>query len=132
MGIVASTVCAVHCTVGALLLGATGAARAFSDERIEVAFAAFAIVVAAGSLTHGYRRHRGMLPMMMGAAGTLALGGVRIIEPGSGWAEVVVSVIGAGLLVGAHWLNRRRLRAHHACCAPTSATTCAELSREPL
>lgn len=132
VGIVASTMCAVHCTIGALLIGATGAGRVFADEKLEVAFVAFAILVAVGALTLGYRRHRSILPMMVGAAGILPLGGARLIEFGGESAEVVFSVLGAGFLVGAHWLNLRRLRSHSACCAPSESTTSDALSRRRI
>jgi hypothetical protein len=108
--------------IGAVLVGATGAGQFFADERLEVVFVALAIVVAVGALGMGYHRHRSALPVILGAAGVLALTGTRLIEFGDESMEVVLSVLGAGCLVGAHWLNLRRLQRNSACCAPSSST----------
>ena len=130
VGIVASTMCAAHCIVGAVLIGATGAGRIFADERLEVAFVALAIAVAVGALTLGCWRHGRILPVMVGAAGILPLVGARLIEFDRESTEVVLSVVGAGCLVGAHWLNLHRLRGHAACCAPSESTAVDALSRQ--
>jgi hypothetical protein len=116
-GIAVSTACAVHCAFGTALVAAPGLGRWFADERIEAGFAAVALLVAVCALSAGFRRHRQAGPVMLGLVGVAALGTARLVETVPRWTEVLVSLAGAGLLIGAHLWNLRTLRCSGGCCA---------------
>jgi MerC mercury resistance protein len=117
VGIVVSTACAVHCAVGTTLVTAPGLGRLFADERIETGFAGVALLVAVCALSAGFRRHRQAAPVMLGIVGVAALATARLVEIVPRWTEVLVSIAGASLLIGAHLWNLRTLRCSGACCA---------------
>ncbi len=120
LGILASALCALHCVAGAALVGALGVGSLFADERLELIFVAVAVLIAGWALTVGYRRHRRPAPLAVGIIGTLTLAGARF-ELGVESMEVVLSVLGAGVLISAHWMNLRLLRSHQTCSAPQSS-----------
>ncbi len=113
LGILASSVCAVHCVAGAVLAGTSAVGMLFTDERVELAFTSVAVLVAATALSLGSRRHRRAAPLLLGLAGFVVIAIARLGRTG---AEVPLSVTGTGLLVAAHVVNIRALRRHRACC----------------
>ena len=115
VGIVASTLCAVHCVGTALLVGVSGVGALFADERVEVAFCVCAVSVALGALVRGWRRHRSWMPASVGASGIVLLLTARCVRLESS-VEVALSVAGGALLTAAHVLNIRKIRQAGACC----------------
>ena len=106
LGIITSTGCALHCAAGAALGGATGFGRVFADERVETAAVTIALLVACGALSVGYRRHRRVVPGVLGLVGAstwIAAGLAHDAE----LVELALSVSGALMLAVAHWLNLR-------------------------
>ena len=115
VGIVASTLCAVHCVGTALLVGVSGVGALFADERVEVAFCVCAVSVALGALVRGWRRHRSWMPGSVGSSGIVLLLTARCARLESS-VEVALSVAGGALLTAAHVLNIRKIRQAGACC----------------
>ena len=111
VGIIASTLCALHCLAGAILAGASGAVQLFNDERLELVFAVVAVVVAVFALTSGFKKHGRKAVVLLGLLGVGALAASRFDEWAIVGVEVLLSVLGAALLVTAHVLNLRALRA---------------------
>lgn len=86
LGALASSLCAVHCALAALLpasLGALGLGFLLG-ERAEWLFTIIAMAFAAGASVLGWRRHRSRLVVTLLALGIAGLLASRMIEMGSG------------------------------------------------
>ena len=116
VGVVASTLCAVHCLGTSALIGVSGVATLFEDARIEVGFTIAAMVIAAAALVRGSRRHGAWAPGAVGVAGALSLSMARFGPFEGALLETTLSVAGGALLAAAHVMNIRALRRVHACC----------------
>nr|WP_225444698.1 MerC domain-containing protein [Pseudomarimonas arenosa] len=110
LGMVASTLCAVHCALLPILiamlpsLGLGLLGRADLDQ----AFVLFASLLALTTLTQGYRRHRTF------RAWWFLLPGVALLWVGAytslhthGVLHTSLMVAGGSLLATAHWVNLR-------------------------
>ena len=117
VGIVASTLCAMHCFGVAVLAGISGAGALLEDERIELGFAVAAVTMALAGLARGARRHRSWKPAAVGTVGMISLAVAQCVPLDGAVAETALSVAGGALLAGAHLLNLRALRWMDACCA---------------
>jgi hypothetical protein len=107
VGVVASTLCAIHCAAGAVLIGASSLLGIVRDERTEAALVGVALLVAAGSLVPGYCRHRSRAPLGLLAVGIALLGAAHLVEWPQPLVEAALSIGGATALVGAHFINLR-------------------------
>jgi hypothetical protein len=115
-GIAASSLCAVHCGLGAVLVGVTATGGFLFEEPVELALVGVAVVLAILAVAAGWRRHRRAAPLWIAGAGILVLAVARLgVEGGS--AEVALSVAGAAVLVSAHVVNLRLLARAAACSA---------------
>ena len=110
VGVAASTVCAVHCALLPLLLGIAPALglKVGGWVDFDQAFVVFASLLAATTLSLGYRRHRTF------QAWALMLPGLALVWLGSFTSlhdhtlgHRVVMVIGGLLLAAAHVANLR-------------------------
>jgi hypothetical protein len=119
-GIITSSICAIHCFAGAIFAAVLGVGGWLLDERLELAFAVVAIVMAVVSLGSGARRHRSGTPLAAGLVGIAAIGVARVAEFEAGWLETALSIGGAAALVTGHLLNLRALRCRH--CIETSGS----------
>jgi hypothetical protein len=118
LGVLASSICAVHCALGAVLVGASGLVGSFvQDERVEAVLLISAVVVALIACGAGYRRHRDKWVLVLVALGLLLLGVGRIVDL-SGIPEPVTPITAAAFLIGAHIRNARLLHRVHECCTP--------------
>jgi hypothetical protein len=116
LGFVASSVCAVHCVLGAVMAGASGLAGAFvQDERVESLLLASAVIVAVIASAMGYRRHRDRWAVLLVVVGLSLLGIRRFLDPPP-LQETMLSVAAAALLIGAHARNAQLLHRLRACC----------------
>lgn len=113
IGQILSAVCAVHCVTAPLWLTLAPAATSVLGGAHPVLLV-LVIGVALWAFVPGYRCHRSNL-----VAG-LAIGGVGLLTlaafalHGSLLLESAVSVVGATMMMAAHWQNRRLLQgAHH-------------------
>jgi hypothetical protein len=122
LGVVASSVCAVHCALSAVILGASSAlGTLLRDERLELTFLFSAVALAGASVATSYRRHRDPTVVVLAVAGLALLGAGRALAS-SHLLETAGSVLGAGLLITCHLLNARLLRRAQTCCATGECT----------
>lgn len=112
LGVVTSTLCAIHCLLGVIVVTSAGAWGIFGDERIEFRLVVIALLLAGTSIGLGFRRHRRWTP-----PGLLALGVVLIVLARTAdVGETVLSIAGASVLIATHVSNLRALRASRRCC----------------
>jgi len=111
-----SALCAVHCVVTVLLLGALSSlGHFFAAPIIHEAGLALAILVGAVALGAGLRRHRALFPLAVGCVGLAVMGCALLVPHGLG--ESVLTVLGVSLVAIAHVLNiRADSRTGCACC----------------
>jgi hypothetical protein len=104
----ASVLCLIHCLALPILIAALPALAARLDlgEGFHLGVLAFALPVSAVALGEGWRRHRGLTPLFVGAAGLVLLAAGLAFEE---WVavETGVTVAGSLLLAGAHVANWR-------------------------
>ncbi|WP_337847041.1 MerC domain-containing protein [Sphingomonas sp.] len=104
----ASVLCLIHCLALPIVIAALPALAARLDlgEGFHLAVLAFALPVSAVALGEGWRRHRGLTPLFVGAFGLMLLAAGLAFED---WVavETGVTVAGSLLLAGAHVANWR-------------------------
>lgn len=104
----ASVLCLIHCLALPIVIAALPALAARLDlgEGFHLGVLAFALPVSAVALGEGWRRHRGLTPLFVGAAGLVLLAAGLAFEE---WVavETGVTVAGSLLLAGAHVANWR-------------------------
>ncbi|NVB37017.1 MerC domain-containing protein [Pseudenhygromyxa sp. WMMC2535] len=127
LGVLASSLCAVHCAIAALLpalLGALGGSFLLSHHS-EWLFIAAAIVFAAATLVISWRRHRSRRVAALLITGVVGLLTSRALEDNSeqlhadasGLAGTAVGVASGLLIVLGHALNLRASRCRSEECA---------------
>ena len=108
MAVGASVLCLIHCLALPIVIAALPALAARLDlgEGFHLGVLAFALPVSAVALGEGWRRHRGLAPLFVGAAGLVLLAAGLAFEE---WVavETGVTVAGSLLLAGAHVANWR-------------------------
>ncbi|HEY7287148.1 MAG TPA: MerC domain-containing protein [Vicinamibacterales bacterium] len=113
-GIIASTACAVHCTLLPMLAAAAPVLGlgAFVNERLEWTFVTMTAVI--GLVGHGrayWRDHRHVAPGLIFAAGfALVLVGRLLVRPP--WLEPMALGVGGVMAALSHYANVRLCR----CC----------------
>jgi hypothetical protein len=108
-GVLTSALCIVHCLAAPVAAGALATAGiALWDERpTHVALTVAILVIAIIALVPGWRRHRQVLPLALAALGVVALiASVTVAEAISHDAEPILTVLGGGVMITAHVLNR--------------------------
>lgn len=121
-GATASLICALHCALLPLVLGVLPVVGLgfLADHRYEVAFIAFASVLATLMVVYGFRRHHRLVALWLLLPGIALLlaGAFSAFAHGSGMHSVLVAV-GGVLVAGAHVVNLRLARScsrHGAAC----------------
>lgn len=104
-----TTVCAIHCLLLPLILPLLAlAGLAFiGEDLLENAILGLSVVVGLVSLVGGARRHgewRLLVPLLVGA---VIYSQRDILGP---WGEPAIILLGAGLIIYAHWSNLQRTR----------------------
>lgn len=104
----ASALCLLHCLGLPILIAALPALAGRLDlgDGFHLGVLAFALPVSAYALGEGWRRHRGLTPLFVGAAG-LALLALGLAFEAWAVVETGVTVAGSLLLAGAHLANWR-------------------------
>ena len=116
VGATASFVCAVHCAIVALFVGAAPAISFLAASWVEWAFLATSAVVGIVSLVPGYRLHGLRRPLALFTVGMTLLITLRVMHAKPSVAEMTAVAFAAGCLIAAHWINRG---ARHRCtCGP--------------
>ncbi len=106
-----SLVCAAHCMAAPLLLSLMPFAGLgfLADESVESLLLGTSLVLAVGSLCWGFRIHHQRRTLLLLGAAILFIAAGRLSSEET--AEVVLVVLGAGLLAGGHLLNRHLCKA---------------------
>lgn len=105
-----SGLCLLHCMAGFVLLSLFALSGDWLDHRVHVVGLALAMPMAAVALWRGWRRH-GQLPIgLLGMVGLVVMTASLVVAHGQ-ISEMLVSMLGVGLLASAHWWNLKALRA---------------------
>jgi MerC mercury resistance protein len=110
VGMVASSICAVHCVVLAVLLGVLPSiSGAFHSIWIDAIFIGIALVAGSFAVVKGFRSHRmAWLPVLFAIGfGFLCLSLLRHSQAEEHTSPPYFSIIGGCCLVAFHWLNRK-------------------------
>ncbi len=115
LGILLSSLCAIHCLATPLLLLALPVAGEFFEaEWIHVGMALFVLPVGLLAFFSGFRHHRQKRVLSLGILGLALVAGASFLP--HEFVEVgefdVVTITGGILLVVAHLLNRRACACH--------------------
>ena len=106
VGATASFVCAVHCAIVALFLGAAPAISMLAATWVDWAFLGISAAVGFASLIPGYRKHGARRPLALFALGIALLLSLRVLHVRASLGEMSVVIIAAASLIAAHWINR--------------------------
>jgi MerC mercury resistance protein len=106
VGATTSVVCAVHCAIVALFLGAAPAIPILAASWVDWAFLAVSAAVGLASLIPGYRLHRARRPLALFALGIALLLVLRLLHVRASLGEMAVVIVAASSLIAAHWINR--------------------------
>ena len=113
LGQILSAVCAVHCVTTPLFMLVAPAAASVLGGAHPVLLA-LVIGVALWSFVPGYRCHQSRLVAGLAVTGISLLAIAAFLLHGSLVLETIVSLIGASVMMTAHWQNRKLLREAHA------------------
>ncbi|MCT2401268.1 MerC domain-containing protein [Novosphingobium mangrovi (ex Huang et al. 2023)] len=103
-GILLSGLCAVHCVLGVVLVGALGlGGEVLLSPAIHRVGLALALVVGLVSLGFGVLRHGRVMPLLLGGLGLSLMAAAIMV--GHGLPEAVLTVIGVSLVAYAHIRN---------------------------
>lgn len=106
LGQAISLVCLVHCLATPLLLMLAPALAGFLGGWHPVLLVGV-LVTAAWAFVPGYRYHRSKAVLVLATSGlTLLATGVTLFHENF-VAETAMTVVGAGLMLAAHWKNRQ-------------------------
>ncbi|WP_338294576.1 MerC domain-containing protein [Planctobacterium marinum] len=112
IGTILSSLCIIHCVLSAvlLLLGGTGLVSAtWHSSEIHLIFFLPVLLVATLSFPHAKRQHGNNQPLVYGVIGMALLTISLMLE--LIWhlhvLETILTVIGGGILIYAHQMNRR-------------------------
>lgn len=106
VGATTSFVCAVHCAIVAIFLGAAPAIPFLASTWIDWAFLGMSSAVGLASLIPGYRLHRAWRPLALFALGIVLLLVLRLLRVRASLGEMAVVLVAASSLIAAHWINR--------------------------
>ncbi|WP_444944261.1 MerC family mercury resistance protein [Microbulbifer sp. ZKSA006] len=107
LGILASGLCLLHCLLTPLLpvLGGVGILGALQEDQfLHLLLLIPVVILALTSFPASCLRHQRYAVMIVGFSGALLLVGALYVE---GIWELIASILGAGLLIVAHWVNQR-------------------------
>lgn len=113
VGQILSAVCAVHCVTMPLFITLAPAAASVLGGAHPVLLA-LVIGVAVWSFVPGYRCHHSKRVAGLALTGISLLALAAFAFPGNLVLETAVSLVGASVMMVAHWQNRKLLREAHA------------------
>ena len=114
-GIFASTLCAVHCGLSAVVVGTTGFGSFLASEALELGFFVVAVAIAFYALLRGLLRHGSRKPLTVGLFALVPLCFARFVAWPEHTVEAALSIIGAAGLITAHTLNAIRVEPSCVC-----------------
>jgi len=112
LGQVLSAVCAIHCVATPFLLGLIPAAASVLGGAHPVLFV-LVIGVALWAFIPAYRCHRAKHVLALALAGITFLGTAAFVFHDNFAVDTALSLVGATLMMLAHWRNRVALRHAH-------------------
>lgn len=115
IGILLSTLCAIHCLVTPLLvLTLPILGQAFEEEWVHLVMALFVVPVGGVAFWSGYKHHKKMKVFALGIMGLTLVGGASLVS--HSWVEFfghdLITIFGSTFLITAHILNRRACLCH--------------------
>lgn len=113
VGQILSAVCAVHCVTTPLIMTLAPAMASVFGGAHPVLLA-LVIGVAVWSFVPGYRCHHSKLVAGLAFTGISLLAIAAFLFHGNLLAETAISLVGASVMMVAHWQNRKLLREAHA------------------
>jgi hypothetical protein len=100
-----SGLCLVHCMATAVLLAVLASAGGLLGSAIIHEIGLWlAMTLGAIALGRGFSHHGRLLPAAAGSLGLGAMAGALLLLPHGG-TEIMVTMLGLGLLALGHWLN---------------------------
>ncbi|MET1754093.1 MerC domain-containing protein [Novosphingobium sp. RD2P27] len=107
-GVLLSGLCAVHCVLGAMLVGIMGLGGQFLlAPEIHRIGLALAVVVGFVSIGLGVLRHGRLEPLVLGVVGLSLMAAGLMVE--HGLPEAVLTILGVALVALAHIRNLHKL-----------------------
>ncbi len=121
-GVALSIACGIHCLLTPiLLLALPSVGEAFHNPMVHRLIAMGVTSIAAFALWRGYRRHKHLLPLIIGAAGVLMIWGALFVPHQTHDhdhfhlpAGTIMTIIGSALMITGHIINIRNCRT--GCC----------------
>ncbi len=113
IGQVLSALCAVHCVSSPLLVTLAPAAASVLGGAHPLLLG-LVTGVALWAFIPGYRCHRSRSVLALAVTGIALLSVAALAFEDNLAVETAISLAGASVMMGAHWLNRRLLREAHA------------------
>ena len=106
LGVLLSALCAVHCVAVLVLVAVLGiGGGVLLNPEIHHVGLALAMVIALIAIGGGALRHRKATPFALAMVGLGFMGGALAVPHGV--EESILTIIGVGLVIGAHILNLR-------------------------
>jgi hypothetical protein len=106
MGVALSSLCAVHCLLGLVLVSMLGlGGGVLLDPSIHRIGLAAAVAIGAVTLSLGAWHHRRFGPLLLGSLGLALMAGGLMVQ--HGLAEALWTIPGVALVATAHILNLR-------------------------
>lgn len=106
-----SGLCAVHCVVTVMFLGALSSfGEVFTSPLVHESGLMLAIIIGGFALYHGAMRHGEMLPTAVGSLGLGMMAGALSLHHGEG--EAIYTVLGVSMVALGHFLNHRASTSH--------------------
>lgn len=106
IGVALSSLCAVHCLLGLVLVSMLGlGGEILLDPSIHRIGLAVAVAIGAVTLSLGAWHHRRKGPLLLGSGGLVLMAGGLMVQ--HGLAEALLTVPGVALVAAAHILNLR-------------------------
>lgn len=112
LGQVLSAVCAVHCVTTPLVMTLAPAATSVFGGAHPVLLV-LVIGVALWAFIPGYRCHHNLRVVGLAVLGISLLAVAALAFDGNLVLETALSLLGAAVMMGAHWFNRKLLREAH-------------------
>jgi hypothetical protein len=108
VGVVLSSLCAVHCVLGIVIVAGLGLGGGLLlDPAIHRIGLLLATLIAGVAIGLGALQHRRPLPFVVAMTGLSFMGGGLAVEHGV--EEAVLTIIGVTLVAAGHLLNLRKL-----------------------
>ncbi|WP_426165244.1 MerC domain-containing protein [Sandarakinorhabdus sp. DWP1-3-1] len=104
-----SALCIVHCLAGSLLLTLFAASSGFLGHDVHLVGLLLALPLAGIALWRGVMIHHRLAIALLGATGIAMMAASLVVGHG-GIGEIMLSILGVGLLGGAHLWNLRASR----------------------